>query len=114
MRILVVDDEFLIAASIEETLRDAGAEIVTATTLPAALESADDGPLTAALLDVRLGRKTTEEVADRLAARAVPFLFYSGQRLSDILRDKHPSVKLLMKPVDQHVFVESLLEILKP
>ncbi len=34
MRILVADDEFLIAVTIEETLCDAGAEIVSTSTLP--------------------------------------------------------------------------------
>jgi DNA-binding NtrC family response regulator len=112
-RILVVDDEFLIAASIEHTLREAGADTVTAATVPAALRTADDGPLSAALLDVRLGPKTTEAVADLLAARAVPFVFYSGERLPNSMRDKHPTVKVLLKPVDHAVFVETLLEILK-
>jgi DNA-binding response OmpR family regulator len=40
MRIVVADDEFLIAIMIEETLRVAGAEVVGADTLPNALEVA--------------------------------------------------------------------------
>src|SRR5215475_11262559 len=87
MRVLVVDDEFLIAVTIEDTLRDAGAEIVSAATLPAALKAASHEPLSAALLDVRLDRHSTEEVADVLASREVPFFFYSGQPLPDRIRD---------------------------
>ena len=37
MRILIVDDEFLIVLSIEDALRDAGAEVTSAATLPVAL-----------------------------------------------------------------------------
>lgn len=51
MRVLVVDDEFLIAVAIEETLKDAGAAIVSAATLPEALKIATEEPLSAALLD---------------------------------------------------------------
>ncbi len=111
MRILVADDEFLIAIVIEEALRDAGAEIVSAATLSAALKEAEDEPLSAALLDIRLGRQTTEAVADMLAARAVPFVFYSGQAMPDRMRDKHPDARVLAKPVGQGELVEALLDI---
>jgi len=33
MRILIADDEFLVAIAIEEAFRDAGADVVTAATL---------------------------------------------------------------------------------
>ena len=111
MRILVADDEYLIAVTIEETLCDAGAEIVSASTLAAALKSASDDLLTAAVLDVRLGRQTTETVADVLAARAVPFVFYSGQALPDSMRDKHPDAKVLIKPTKQSAFVEVMVKV---
>jgi CheY-like chemotaxis protein len=111
MRILVADDEYLIAVAIEETLSDAGAEIVSASTLAAALTNANDGLLTAAVLDVRLGRQTTEAVADVLAGRAVPFIFYSGQALPDSMRDKHPDVRVLIKPTKQSTFVEAMLKV---
>jgi DNA-binding NtrC family response regulator len=111
MRILIADDEFLIAVTIEETLRDAGAEIVTAATLPAAMKTANDEPLSAALLDVRLGRHTTEAVADALAARGVPFVFYSGQAPPDRMREKHPDAKILIKPTKQEAIVKMMLQV---
>ena len=111
MRILVADDEFLIAVTIEETLRDAGAETVTAATLPAALKMANDGPLSAALLDVRLGAYTSEAVAEALAARGVPFVFYSGQALPDRMREKFPYARVLSKPTRQETFIEAILQV---
>ena len=110
MRILVADDEYLIAITIEETLSDAGAEIVSASTLAAALKSANDVSLSAAVLDVRLGRQTTEAVADALAARAVPFIFYTGQALPDSIHVKHPGVTVLIKPSNQDTFVGAVLK----
>jgi CheY-like chemotaxis protein len=110
MRILVADDEFLIAVTIEDMLREAGAEIVTAATLPAAMKATEDQRFTAAILDVRLGRSTSETVADRLAARGVPVVFYSGQALPESLRHKHPDAKVLTKPVRQSAFIDAVLE----
>lgn len=110
MRILIADDEFLIAIVIEETLRDAGAEIVSAATLASALKATEDPLISAAILDVRLGRHTTEAAADILSARGVPFVFYSGQALPDVFRRKFPSAKVLAKPVKHSAIVEAVLE----
>jgi CheY-like chemotaxis protein len=111
MRILVADDEFLIAAVLEDTLSEAGAEIVSAATVGEALKSAETASLSAAVLDVRLGRQTTEPVADALTSRKVPFLFYSGQALPDHMRDKYPKARILMKPTPHNSFVEAILNV---
>ena len=113
MRILVAEDEFLISVVLEDTLSEAGADTVCAATVRAALRDAADEPLTAALLDVRLGRQTTEMVADALAAREIPFLFYSGQELPDKMRDKHPNAQLLLKPVTPCAVIDALRKIAK-
>lgn len=52
----MADDEFLIAATLEDTLRDAGADTVCVSTLASALKAAGSETLSAAVLDVRLGR----------------------------------------------------------
>jgi DNA-binding NtrC family response regulator len=110
-RILVADDEFLIAVLLEEILIDAGAEIVSAATLAVALKSAEVEALCAAVLDVRLVRETTETVADILAARGVPFLFYSGQALPEPIRERHPNAKVLIKPAKIHEVIEALIKL---
>jgi hypothetical protein len=96
-RILIADDEFLIAITIEETLRDAGAETIE--------------PLSAALLDVQLGHETTDAVADILAARAIPFVFYTGQAIPDRLREKHPNTRVLNKPAKLKAIVDMMLSV---
>lgn len=110
MRILIADDEFLIAAVLEDVFSEAGAEIVSAATLADALEGAQGASLSAAVLDVRLGRQTTEAVADVLTSRGVPFIFYSGQALPDRMRDKYPHARVLLKPVEHSAFVDELLK----
>lgn len=114
LRVLVVDDEFLIAVTIEETLKDAGAEIVSAATLAAALKAASDEPLSAALLDFRLGRDTSEEVADKLAEWAIPFAFYSGQSIPGSVQTRHPDAQILVKPVAPEAFVKAIIRIARP
>ncbi|HET6308860.1 MAG TPA: response regulator [Rhodopila sp.] len=110
-RILVVDDEFLIAAALEDALRDAGSDTVCALTLAAALECAGSERLSAAVLDVRLGRHSIEPVADALAARQVPFMFYTGQALPEQLCGKYPHTKVLLKPAKQNMVVQAMLKV---
>ena len=111
MRVLIAEDEIFIAMSLEDTLRDAGADIVHAATLTTALERAKDHSLSLAVLDVRLGRQSTEAVADVLAARSVPFIFYSGNALPAPVRDKHPNARVLLKPVKEEAFLETVVAI---
>jgi AmiR/NasT family two-component response regulator len=82
-RVLVVEDEALVAMLLEDELRDAGAEIVgPAASLGHALRLIDraaaDGGLSAAVLDIDLDGRHVEPVADRLAALGVPFVFATG------------------------------------
>src|SRR5215469_596961 len=83
-RILVVEDEFIIALEIQANLEEAGATVVgPALTLQQALELAENESLSAAMLDLRLGRDSAAAVAQVLAERHIPFLFYTGQPASD-------------------------------
>lgn len=109
LRILIAEDEFLISVALEDTLREAGAEIVTAPNVRVALEDIAVKTLSGALLDVRLGRQTTDCVADSLEALGIPFLFYSGHGLPDEMRDKHPCATVLLKPVTPRAVIDAVL-----
>jgi DNA-binding response OmpR family regulator len=92
-RILVVEDESLIAMDIEAALEALGCEIVGPTgKLEAALQLAASEMLDAAILDVTVRGGKIFPVADRLLARGVPFVLASGYgdwALPEHLRD-HP------------------------
>ena len=82
-RVLVVEDEALVAMMMEDGLLDAGAEIVgPACSVGEALEiierTAPDGGLSVAVLDINLEGAAVFPVADCLAARGVPFVFCTG------------------------------------
>ncbi|WP_372621649.1 HWE histidine kinase domain-containing protein [Falsiroseomonas sp.] len=80
LRILVAEDEPLIATDAAETLRALGCEVVgPASTLPQALALAEGGGhLDAAVLDVNLGGQPSFPLATLLAGRGVPVVFATG------------------------------------
>jgi len=78
LRILVVEDEMLLAMNIEDMLLDLGHEVGLASRLEAALGLAREGAFDVAMLDVNLAGERSFPVADLLAARGIPFLFATG------------------------------------
>jgi DNA-binding response OmpR family regulator len=78
-KVLVVEDEFLVALDIEDALVGAGFEVCgPASTLEEALASVSCGDFDVALLDANLNGKPVLEVASRLSEAGIPFAFVSG------------------------------------
>ena len=78
-RILVVEDDFLVAALLAEILESVGWQVVGPVAhLAAALDAAASEGFDAAVLDVNLGRQTVYPVAEVLDARRVPFVFVTA------------------------------------
>ncbi len=107
-RVLVVEDEPLIALEVAQMLETAGFEVVgPAASVDAALKLIDIAGCDAAILDVNLGQQSAEPIASRLARSKVPFVAMSGYS-----REQLPagfgSVYLLSKPVQGSVLVDSL------
>lgn len=79
MRILVVEDEFVVALAIERTLEALGHEPVQGgASIEDALRSAEIEGLDAALLDVNILGGPVWPAARRLAERGVPILLVTG------------------------------------
>ena len=79
-RVLVVDDEFLVALDIKRMLVDMGMEVVgPATSLKSALELAEAEAIDVAILDVDLGDGGfVTPVVNTLIARCIPFALATG------------------------------------
>jgi CheY-like chemotaxis protein len=78
-RILVVEDEALIAVMVEDMLTDMGSVVVgPAATIEQALELARSKAIDGAVLDVNVRGERIDPVADALLARGVPMLFATG------------------------------------
>ncbi|HEX8471410.1 MAG TPA: response regulator, partial [Brevundimonas sp.] len=76
-RVLIVEDEYVIAMEIAGILEDCGAEIVgPAGSVSLAIQLiAQEAPIDAAVLDVNLGRERVFPVAETLNLRNIPFVF---------------------------------------
>lgn len=78
-RILLLEDDALISLDAEDMLLGLGAaRIFTAHTLAEAEAILGSEPVDAAVLDVRIGADRCDDLARKLTARAVPFVFASG------------------------------------
>jgi len=100
-RILVVEDEALLAMMIEDLLSEIGCIVVgPASHLAAAEAIAAEAELDGALLDVNLGAAQVYPVADCLRRRGVPFAFVTGygRHGLDAAYASHPTIQKPFKP----------------
>ncbi len=98
MRVLVVEDEGLIALLMEDMLGELGCETEVATSVSEALSWLDGGGSPdAALLDVNLAGETVLPVAEALAARGAPFAFATGY--GEAPDPRFRDAPLLTKPI---------------
>jgi CheY-like chemotaxis protein len=99
-RVLVLEDEPLIAMMVQEWLGELGCETIgPAHTVPAALALIGDGPLDGAILDVIIGSGDCAPVADVLHRQGVPFALATG-RDPDGLAARYGHALSLPKPYD--------------
>lgn len=91
-RVMVVEDEALIAFEIESTLEAFGCEVVgPVSALETALQLATESTFDAAILDVTVRGGKIYPVAEHLVARDIPFVLASGYgdwALPDMLQDR--------------------------
>lgn len=100
MRILVVEDEPLLAMLLEQNLMELGHELVgAAATVDQALSILDGAAVDCALLDFTLAvNATSAPVAHRLVREGTPFVYLSGHNSFEPTSDT-PLAPLLTKPV---------------
>jgi len=109
-RILVMEDEHLIAMDVELLCREHGAaEVVLVHALDeaGAMLAADAAP-DAGILDVALAGQPTFGVARELAARGIPFVFATGHADAEGLFDDFPDVAVIGKPFAGRALMEAL------
>lgn len=98
LRVLVVEDESLIAMLVEDMLNDLGHEVgATASRMQDALNLARSGQFDFAIIDVNLDGQPSYPVADILAERGVPYIFATGYG-SKGLDPKYSDKTVLTKP----------------
>lgn len=104
-RILIVEDEYIIASDLACAMEEEGAEVIgPAGSVERALEivEAERRGFDAAVLDVNLRGRRVYPVADALTARGIPFVFATGYDWG-VIPDSYAGVPRCEKPVDKAV-----------
>jgi len=110
-RCLVLDDEFLIALDILQTLESAGAIVTCIGEGDAALAALNGGArFDLAVLDIKLSGFTRDStsVATLLTAQGTPFVFLTGMRADNDMAKAFPHAPLVEKPYRVEVLMDAL------
>ncbi|WP_354266740.1 response regulator [Bradyrhizobium sp. I1.7.5] len=99
--LLIVEDEYMIAAELARALQDRGANVIgPAGSVEDALQLLEaERQIDGAVLDINLGGERAYPVADALRARAVPFVFATGYD-AWVIPETYASVPRMEKPVN--------------
>lgn len=108
-RVLLVEDDFLIADDFARRLTTAGAEVIgPAATLHAALTLYEtSGTIDVVILDINLRGTQVFPLAHRLTEDEVPFLFCTGYG-EEPVRGIFSNVPRFEKPTSRHGFAEMI------
>ncbi len=101
-RILLVEDEILVAMMLRDTLTELGYSVIGPFgRLSDAMVSAVHEPIDAGMIDVNLGGELVYPIADVLQARRIPFIFVTGYGVEG-LESRFRHVPVFKKPVHRH------------
>jgi len=113
LKVLILDDQQLIAFSLAKILKSNGFEIVGPY---ANIASASKGLQTlkpdVAILDINMGDGTTSEpLADELMKKNVPFAFVTGYGSVDVISPRFDDVIKMHKPVGSTELVDMVTKL---
>lgn len=109
-RILIVEDEALIAMMLEDIVSDLGHDPVgPMMRLQPALTAAEREDFDFAILDINLAGQQSFPVADCLMRRGIPFMFASGYGRAG-LSGSYAGVPVLQKPYDARQIASMVAE----
>ncbi len=112
-RVLVAEDEALIALNVADDLEDIGCEIVgPAARVKDAVSLAEKAQIDVAVLDINLAGEPIWPVAEILQKRNIPFMFLTGYISLASLPPSFSTVLKLDKPLSRDVLVNALRSLL--
>jgi two-component SAPR family response regulator len=107
-RILIVEDDYLIASDLADALQELGAIILgPCSSVRAALRLISETKPDTAVLDINLGQQNAYPIADALLADGMPFIFVTGYS-SDVLPAQYRGIPRCQKPL-QNLMIGKLL-----
>ena len=109
--VLVVEDEFIIALDLSETVKDLGYELEGPfADKKNAFEAIEEELPDCAILDVFTEDGEVYPLADKLAAAGVPIVFHSGHVTPDEVRARYPDAVACAKPCPPDKLIGALQE----
>jgi DNA-binding response OmpR family regulator len=113
VRVLVVEDDSLLAMDLEGILAGAGAVVVgLCQTLDEAMRRADAADFAVAVLDFALGPETASPIARRLVNRGVPFVLYTGKSRHEPGLAEWRDCSIVEKPASPRALVSAVRSVL--
>jgi DNA-binding response OmpR family regulator len=111
IRVLIVEDMFLVAEDLSDTLQTWGCDVVgPAARVDEALGLVAAEALDGALLDVNLGDERCFPIAEALRAKGTPFLFLTGYDMASAFPTEFENAPRLTKPVDTQLLARMMAE----
>ena len=112
LRVLIVEDELIIAMELEDLLRELGCSVVEAApTIMRALRAAERQQPDVAVLDVNLHGEPVTPVANALREQGIPFVLVTGYGPERLPQGALQEVPCLRKPVNCQQIAGALCEV---
>ncbi len=113
VRVLIVEDNFIVADSLKSLITAYGGTVVAMVpSVAGALSLLASAPIDVAILDVHLSGGSVEPLADRLVKDRVPFFFITGYGDDSVLPERLRGWPRLDKPVETDRLLATLGRVL--
>ncbi|MEL7691675.1 HWE histidine kinase domain-containing protein [Citromicrobium bathyomarinum] len=110
-RVLLIEDNMIIALDTEEMLRELGVtDVIVSGSVTQALRAIDKEQPDFAVLDFNLGEESSEPVARQLARDGVPFVLATGYSAKEVKFEELGARAILKKPYDKSDLAKALAQ----
>jgi CheY-like chemotaxis protein len=115
LRVLLLEDEYLIAVDVEQLCQDNGARSVAIVRSLDELDSTavDQPDFDVAIIDLILNGASTLDFAQQLQARGLPFVFATGYTELDEVGQRFPGVPIVSKPYSSGDLLEAVTAVVR-
>ncbi len=111
LRILIVEDDALVALNLQDFVEDLGCIVVgPAGRLDEALQTLEREDIDGAMLDIDLHGELVYPLAERLAEREIPMLFCSGYAFTSVVPERFAHYPQVAKPCVEHTLRTAMME----